>query len=197
VSDARRLLERLLRKGERARLRGDATAASLPMTTPASARDYLSLRTLAERETFHAQVALAERAGAIAVQRDRHRGDGDRLLRLTVADLDTLAGHLGVLLLDAPVREAAGAALARAELPGVYVPEAAALGAMGRARRLGRHRRRTALASAVPGTGSPARRTAPRLPRTMTPLPRVRALACPHDSRHRAPFQTQAYPPPA
>lgn len=108
MSDARRVLERLLRKGERARLRGDATAASLPMTTPASARDYLSLRTLAERETFHAQVALAERAGAIAVQRDRHRGDGDRLLRLTVADLDALAGHLGVPLLEGRVREAAG-----------------------------------------------------------------------------------------
>lgn len=185
MSDARRVLERLLRKGERARLRGDATAASLPMTTEASARDYLSLRT------------LAERAGAIAMQRDRHRGDGDRLLRLTVADLDALDGHLGVPLLEGRVREAAGVALARAELPGVYVPEAAALGAMGRARRLGRHRRRTALASAVPGTGSPARRTAPRLPRTMTPLPRMRALACPHDSRHRAPFHTQAYPPPA
>lgn len=108
MSDARRVLERLLRKGERARLRDDATAASLPMTTLARARDYLSLRTLAERETFHAQVALAERAGAIAVQRDRHRGDGDRLLRLTVADLDTLAGHLGVPLLEGRVREAAG-----------------------------------------------------------------------------------------
>ena len=41
MSDARRVLERLLRKGERARLRGDATPASLPMTTEASARDYL------------------------------------------------------------------------------------------------------------------------------------------------------------
>ena len=107
MSDARRVLERLLRKGERARLRGDATPASLPMTTEASARDYLSLRTLAERETFHAQIAVAEHAGAIAAQRDRHRGDGDRLLRLTVVDLDALASHLGVPLLDARVREAA------------------------------------------------------------------------------------------
>ena len=107
MSDARRVLERLLRKGERARLRGDATPASLPMTTEASARDYLSLRTLAERETFHAQIAVAEHAGAIAAQRDRHRGDGDRLLRLTLVDLDALASHLGVPLLDARVREAA------------------------------------------------------------------------------------------
>lgn len=107
MSDARRVLERLLRKGERARLRGDAAPVSLPMTE-ASARDYLSLRSLAERETFHAQVTLAERAGAIAVQRDRHRGDGERLLRLTVIDLDALAAHLGMQLLDARVGEAAG-----------------------------------------------------------------------------------------
>jgi hypothetical protein len=32
VSDARRVLERLLRKGERARLRGDALPARLPPT---------------------------------------------------------------------------------------------------------------------------------------------------------------------
>lgn len=106
MSDPRRVLERLLRKGERARLRGGAAHASLPMTE-ASARDYVSLRTLAERETFHAQVAIAERAGAIKVERDRHRGDGERLLRLTVIDLDVLADQLGVPLLDARVREAA------------------------------------------------------------------------------------------
>lgn len=106
MSDARRVLERLLRKGERARLRGDATPASLPMTE-ASAPEYLALRTLAERDTFHAQVTLAERAGAIAVQRDSHRGDGERLLRLTVIDLDALADHLGIALLDARVGEAA------------------------------------------------------------------------------------------
>jgi hypothetical protein len=108
VSDARHVLERLLRKGERARLRDDASPVSLPMTE-ASARDYASLRTLSERETFHAQIALAERAGAISVERDRHRGDGDRLLRLTVIDLDALAAHLGVTLLEARVREAADA----------------------------------------------------------------------------------------
>lgn len=106
MSDARRVLERLLRKGERARLRGDIAPASLPMTE-ASAREYLTLRTLAERDTFHAQVTLAERAGAIAVQRDSHRGDGERLLRLTVTDLDALADHLGIALLDARVGEAA------------------------------------------------------------------------------------------
>ena len=106
---ARGTLERLLRKGERARLRGDASAASLPMTTAASAKDYLALDTLAEREAFHAQIAMAERAGAVSVERERHRGDGQRLLRITVAHLDALAAHLGVQLLDA--RTATAAAL--------------------------------------------------------------------------------------
>lgn len=101
MNPARGTLERLLRKGERARLRGDAAAASLPMTTAASAGDYLALQTLAEREAFHAGIALAERAGALDVERDRHRSDGERLLRITVADLDALAVHLGVELLDA------------------------------------------------------------------------------------------------
>lgn len=101
MSPARGTLERLLRKGERARLRGDASAASLPMTTAASAKDYLALATLAEREAFHAGIAMAERSGAISVERDRHRGDGERLLRITVADLGALAAHLGVPLLEA------------------------------------------------------------------------------------------------
>ena len=97
---ARATLERLLRKGERARLRGSGSAASLPMTTPASAADYLALQTLDARERFHAAVALAERGGAIRVERDRHQGDGQRLLRIGVADLDALAAHLGIVLLE-------------------------------------------------------------------------------------------------
>ncbi|MGY0611176.1 Wadjet anti-phage system protein JetD domain-containing protein [Luteimonas sp. A501] len=107
MSPARGTLERLLRKGERARLRGDASAASLPMTTAASAKDYLALGTLAEREAFHAGIAMAERIGAVNVERDRHRGDGERLLRITVADLEALAAHLGVQLLDARAATAA------------------------------------------------------------------------------------------
>ncbi|MFL6587076.1 MAG: Wadjet anti-phage system protein JetD domain-containing protein [Luteimonas sp.] len=107
MSAARAVLERLLRKGERARLRGDAVPVSLPMTSDASAREYRALRTLDEREAFHAQIALAERSGGLAVQRDAHRGEGDALRRITVENLDALAAHLGIPLLDARVREAA------------------------------------------------------------------------------------------
>ncbi len=108
MSPAHATLERLLRKGERARLRGDESPASLPMTTTASAGDYLALQTLAEREAFHAAIALAARARAIDVERDRHRSDGERLLRITVADLDALAAHLGLELLDTRAARAEG-----------------------------------------------------------------------------------------
>lgn len=107
MNPARQVLERLLQKGERARLRGDRSPASLPMTTEASAHAYLSLQTLAEREAFHAGIALAERAGAVAVERDRHRGDGERLLRISIADLDALAAHLGTELLQTRTNAAA------------------------------------------------------------------------------------------
>ena len=104
---AQRVLERLLRKGERARLRGDTDPASLSMTGERDGREYRALRTLDAHEAFHGVIAMAERAGAIHVQRDRHRGEGDALLRIIVADLDVLAVHLGLPLLDARVQIAA------------------------------------------------------------------------------------------
>ena len=104
MSLTRPVLERLLRRAERARRRGADERVSQPM---ASVDEYTtSLASLPELEAFHAEIALAERAGAIAVQRDVHRGDGARLLRLTVADLPALARHLGAALLDERVAQA-------------------------------------------------------------------------------------------
>lgn len=104
MSPARRVLERLLRRAESARRRGADERVSQPM---ASVAEYTaSLAALPELEAFHAEIALAERTGAIAVQRDAHRGDGTKLLRLTVADLPVLARHLGAALLDERVAEA-------------------------------------------------------------------------------------------
>ncbi len=97
------VLERLLRRAESARRRGDDRPAAFNM---ARVGEYVALRTLAEFETFHAQVALAERAGALQVQRDAHAGDGTRLLRLSVCDAAALARHLGVSLLDERVAAA-------------------------------------------------------------------------------------------
>ncbi|MEO7052520.1 MAG: Wadjet anti-phage system protein JetD domain-containing protein [Rhodanobacter sp.] len=104
MSVAKAVLERLLRRGESARLRGADERASLSMT---GTKEYTALRSLAELELFHAEVALAEHDGAIAVHREYRSGDGSRLLRLSVLDLAVLARHLGVKLLDDRVTEAA------------------------------------------------------------------------------------------
>jgi hypothetical protein len=99
VSAARPVLERLLRLSQNDRGRGGDGRVGLPMTQ-ASCRDYAALATLADFETFHAQIALAERDGAIEAERERHRGDGTRLLRLRVCDPAALARHLGEELLE-------------------------------------------------------------------------------------------------
>jgi hypothetical protein len=72
------------------------------------AGEYATLRSLAELDAFHAAIELAEREGAIAVQREGRSGDGSRLLRLAVADLPALARHLGMSLLDQRVAAAVG-----------------------------------------------------------------------------------------
>lgn len=103
MNHARSVLERLLRRAESARRHGADERVSQPMRSVA---EYTGLASLPELEAFHVDIALAERAGAVAVQRDGHSGDGSRLLRLTVADLSALARHLGVALLDERVAAA-------------------------------------------------------------------------------------------
>ncbi len=107
MSDARPLLERLLRRAENALRRGDGTTASLSMASGRDAAEYLALATLPELERFHAGIALAERACAIEVQRDTRRGDGEKLLRVSVIDAAALARHLGTELVGARVARAA------------------------------------------------------------------------------------------
>lgn len=104
MSAARTVLERLLRRAESARLRDADEHVSLSMR---SAREYTALRALDELEHFHAEVLLAERDGAIAVQREGRSGDGSHLLRLTVTNISALAQHLGAQLLDERVAVAA------------------------------------------------------------------------------------------
>ena len=103
MSAARALLERLLRRAESARRRGDGRPVAVNM---ARVDEYTTLRTLPEFETFHARIALAERAGALEVERETRAGDGTRLLRLRVCDASALAAHLGVRLLGERVAEA-------------------------------------------------------------------------------------------
>ncbi|MEQ1511595.1 MAG: Wadjet anti-phage system protein JetD domain-containing protein [Lysobacteraceae bacterium] len=104
MSPAQQALMRLLRSGERARSQAKSEAVSLPMT-PAKCPEYTRLRTLSEIETFDAEIALAVRAGAVAVERERF-GEHPRLLRLQLASLESLGVHLGVDLLSAQVMQA-------------------------------------------------------------------------------------------
>lgn len=103
MSAADAVLARLLRRAESARRRGDGRPTAINM---AGVEEYTTLRTLTELETFHACIALAERAGALQVQRETRSGDGSSLLRLSVCDAAVLANHLGVSLLDERVAEA-------------------------------------------------------------------------------------------
>ncbi|SEL14869.1 hypothetical protein SAMN05428989_1552 [Pseudoxanthomonas sp. GM95] len=98
MSEARITLEKLLRRGENARLRGSSEDVSLSMTSQAHAAEYIQLRALEAIERYHAQITLAERDAAVSVQRDRLAGDGSRLVRITVANLERLALHLGIQL---------------------------------------------------------------------------------------------------
>jgi len=113
---ARRVLERLLRRAEAASLNGGAPPVSLSMTGNRDGAEYRALSGVADFDAFHARIALAERAGAITVERDRHRDDGERLLRLTVRDLSALARDLRIELLGERVAQA-GILLARWQPP--------------------------------------------------------------------------------
>ncbi len=105
MSPAQQALMRLLRSGERVRSQGKSEAVSLPMTA-AKCPEYTTLRTLSEIETFDAEIALAVRAAAIIVERERFGGEHPRLLRLQLVSLESLGVHLGVDLLSAQVMQA-------------------------------------------------------------------------------------------
>jgi len=89
-SPATRLLERLLARGESAHARGQAR---VPALTFAKAPEYAALGSLDEVERFHGQLADAQRAGAIVVEREP---GNSQPAAVRLADLERLAAHLGV-----------------------------------------------------------------------------------------------------
>lgn len=105
MTPAERVLERLLRRGERARSRGASEQVTLAMTA-STCPEYCTLDALESLEAFHAEIALAERAGAVMSFRTRSGGDSAGLRRLTLVDLDKLGLHLGVRLLSDRTLEA-------------------------------------------------------------------------------------------
>jgi hypothetical protein len=105
MTPAGQTLERLLRRGERARARGVSERVTLAMT-PASCPEYCALDTLEALEAFHAEIALAERAAAVTAERTRTGGDSRGLKRISLADLERLGSHLGIRLLSARAQDA-------------------------------------------------------------------------------------------
>lgn len=106
MSAAQNMLMRLLKRAEKARLRAADKPVSFSMSSKRDAPEYPAQRTWPEREAFHGQMALAERAGAITIQRARYRGEGQDIERITVADLAALATYLDVKLQQTRVSEA-------------------------------------------------------------------------------------------
>lgn len=113
-SPARSALLRLLEKGERARTAGREETTPLTLGGR-DGREYGALASYADREAFHAEISLAERAGAITVKRERTGGTDPRPLQLRLLDLDRLASHLGIELLYQRVSVAAGLLLPLAD----------------------------------------------------------------------------------
>ena len=105
MSPARQALLRLLRQGERARSREAAETVALPMTST-KCPEYCMLRSLGEIEQFEAEIALAVRAGAVGIERDRFGGDHSRLTHVRLISLQCLAAHLDIPLLSAQVEAA-------------------------------------------------------------------------------------------
>lgn len=105
MTPAEQVLERLLRRGERARSRDASEQVTLAMTA-STCPEYCTLESLESLEAFYAEIALAERAGAVMSFRARSGSDSAGLRRLTLVDLDKLGLYLGVRLLSDRTLEA-------------------------------------------------------------------------------------------
>jgi hypothetical protein len=100
---AEEALIELLRRGERARLRGSTRAVQVDFIATGSPYWRLDY---AQRQHCHVSLAAAERAGAVELRWARQGGDDRPLEKVRLVDVDRLAAHLGTTTVDATVREA-------------------------------------------------------------------------------------------
>lgn len=105
MTPARSTLERLLRRGERARARGADERVSVALTET-TCPEYGALKSLEELETFHAEIALAARVGAVTAAQTKSAGDSSALTRLNLLSLEKLGAYLGIRLLSERADEA-------------------------------------------------------------------------------------------
>lgn len=92
---ARQALQKLFKRGERAALKDEPRAVTLPFTQ-ASFPGYFKLASHRDKEATHAVLREAQRAGAISIYWDRLAGEEGQITRITLIDAKTLAKHLGV-----------------------------------------------------------------------------------------------------
>lgn len=104
MSLADEILLKLLRRGERARVRGGPERA-ISERFQNIAHPYWGL-SLAERDAFHARIMAAEEFGAVYVLVSIRGGEDRPLEAVSLASVDALAEFLGRPTVDATVRQA-------------------------------------------------------------------------------------------
>lgn len=93
---AKLALEKLLQKAERAWARQSAQTCTL-VFSDASFPEYLKLPLRTDKDSAHAELRNAERAGAIELEWDRRAGADGQILRVSLTDAELAATILGKL----------------------------------------------------------------------------------------------------
>lgn len=102
---AREILERLWRASDGADMRASPRTSAVALTHK-QFPGYAALPSHAEKERFHAELAEAQRLGAIVITWERRAGPGGQIQRVTLASLPILAKFLGVRPSTAKVADA-------------------------------------------------------------------------------------------
>lgn len=90
---AQRALEQLWARADRAQVRSAALRPRLHMTA-SGFQDYLAFPTAAEKEAFHAEVGVAERAGAVKIEWERRAGPGGAIKYIELGSFEALGKFL-------------------------------------------------------------------------------------------------------
>ncbi len=177
----------LLRRGERARLRGSTRAPQTAFLDPDSA---YWRQGYDQRQHCHLRLAAAERSGAVRLTWSRQGGEDRPLERVRLLDVDKLADFIGAATVSASVRDRAvhaGALARHRATSGRIAPSLERIEDTARARSRQRWRLRPCTACA--GSAA-ARRRGPDRPRPQPPAvpgqQADRSIVAPHRSAHTA-----------
>jgi Wadjet protein JetD, C-terminal len=94
-SAARRFLAKAFERAQAAQSRGDSEPATLPLTK-AQSPEFFAMRNLDDARQFRAELALAERQGAIRIVPAKRMAPPKDVKAIVVADIEALATRLGL-----------------------------------------------------------------------------------------------------